>query len=120
MVKAEVEANQADQSSTYCAVGAASSSRLLGGGQQSAVDAAGSCRVLGVSQQSAEAGGWLGITNDPDELEILAQFQRKLAELKANKASRPIGAASPEPAVASPQKAWNVASPERARALAYS
>ena len=117
LVKAEVEANQADQSSTYCAVGAASSSRLLGGGQQSAVGAAGSCGVLGVSQQSAEAGGWLGVTNDPDELELLAQFQRKLAELRANKASRLIGAASPEPAVASPQKAWNVATPPKSTGL---
>ena len=59
----------------------------------------------------------MGITNDPDELELLAQFQRKLAELRAIKASRPIGAASPEPAVASPQKAWNVASPQKSTGL---
>ena len=49
----------------------------------------------------------MGITNDPDELELLAQFRRKLAELRACKASKHIGAASPEPAVASPQPAAN-------------
>ena len=55
-------------------MGGARSTGLVSDGQQSATAAA------------ASNSGWLGVTNDPDELELLAQFQRKLQEMRAEKA----------------------------------
>ena len=55
------------------AMGGACSTGLVSDGQQSATAAA------------ASNLGWLGVTNDPDELELLAQFQRKLQEMRAEK-----------------------------------
>ena len=73
MIKSEIEVKQPSQSSNQIAVGAACSSGVVGGGKQSDMGAAGQY-------------GWLGVTNDPDELELLAHFQRRLQELRANKA----------------------------------